>query len=417
MTEVAEITVKLPPMYPKQRAVFYDPARIVVCEATTKAGKTTGGLVWLMDHELFSKEAGQSIWTCPIHAQAIKVYERLVRQMTRIDPKRTIWDAHEQKRTVQLGKGRIVFFGSENYDSIYGSDYRAAVIDEASRQREEVWPAVRSTLTATRGQVRIIGNVKGRRNWAYRMARKAEQGDPDMAYFRLTAQDAVDSGVLAAEEIEEARRQLPEAVFRELYLAQASDDEGNPFGLTYIERQIAPLSSEPPVCFGVDLARAVDYTVVIGRDRHGRVCRFDRWQGLSWEATEQRILAIIGETRTLVDSTGVGDPIVERMSKSRPWVSGIKFTSSSKQDLMQGLAVAIQQGRAWFPDGPIRHELEAFEYEYRLNSVRYSAPEGMHDDCVVALALSQAAMVAVENFNPPMVDFIGAPSRGGWRDW
>ena len=71
MTEVAEITVKLPPMYPKQRAVFYDPARIVVCEATTKAGKTTGGLVWLMDHELFSKEAGQSIWTCPIHAQAI----------------------------------------------------------------------------------------------------------------------------------------------------------------------------------------------------------------------------------------------------------------------------------------------------------------------------------------------------------
>ena len=33
-------------------------------------------------------------------------------------------------------------------------------------------------------------------------------------------------------------------------------------------------------------------------------------------------------------------------------------------------------------------ELEAFEYEYRQGGVRYSAPEGMHDDGVCALALA-----------------------------
>ena len=33
---------------------------------------------------------------------------------------------------------------------------------EASRAREEAWHALRSTLTATRGKVRVIGNVKER---------------------------------------------------------------------------------------------------------------------------------------------------------------------------------------------------------------------------------------------------------------
>ncbi len=55
---------------------------------------------------------------------------------------------------------------------------------------------------------------------------------------------------------------------------------------------------------------------------------------------------------------------------------------------MEGLAVAIQKREVIFPDGPIRLELENFEYEYSRTGVKYTAPEGMHDDCVCALALA-----------------------------
>ncbi len=41
-----------------------------------------------------------------------------------------------------------------------------------------------------------------------------------------------------------------------------------------------------------------------------------------------------------------------------------------------------------FPKGPISIELETFEYEYTRSAILYSAPEGMHDDCVIALALA-----------------------------
>jgi hypothetical protein len=55
---------------------------------------------------------------------------------------------------------------------------------------------------------------------------------------------------------------------------------------------------------------------------------------------------------------------------------------------MEGLAVAIQARHITYPEGAIVNELEAFEYEYTRTGVRYSAPEGLHDDCVMALALA-----------------------------
>jgi hypothetical protein len=65
-----------------------------------------------------------------------------------------------------------------------------------------------------------------------------------------------------------------------------------------------------------------------------------------------------------------------------------KFTATSKQQLMEGLAVAIQQRKITFPEGPIKDELEQFEFEYTRSGVKYSAPAGLHDDCVCSLALA-----------------------------
>ena len=65
-----------------------------------------------------------------------------------------------------------------------------------------------------------------------------------------------------------------------------------------------------------------------------------------------------------------------------------KFSQTSKQQLMEGLAAAIQQRKIGFPEGVITEELNNFEYVYTQTGVRYSAPSGLHDDCVMALALA-----------------------------
>ena len=186
----------------------------------------------------------------------------------------------------------------------------------------------------------------------------------------------------------DAKRVLPDAVFRELYLAEPSDDEGNPFGIKAIAKCVRPISAKKPVVWGWDLAKSQDWTVGIGLDENRDICRFERFQ-LPWDATMRKIVAATGSTRALVDSTGVGDPVLEMLQKNpNTRFEGYHFTAPSKQMLMEGLAVVIQQEEIGIIEGVCTNELESFEYEYTRTGVRYSAPAGFHDDAVCSLALA-----------------------------
>jgi len=390
--EARHITYTRPWLYPKQEhAIFYPrdrwghPARFSFIEAGTKTGKTVGCIAWLFEKALFGRKGQNYWWVAPVSQQADIAYKRMLAAY----PVGT-FIANASKHTLTLVTiGTVITFKSaEKPDNLFGEDVYAAVYDEASRGRPESWHALRSTLTFTKGECRFIGNVKGRKNWFYLAAHKAKAGEPGRAYFKIVAADAVKAGVLDATEIEDAKRDLPEQVFKELYLAEPSDDGGNPFGLAAIASNIHPMSSGIPAVWGWDLAKSQDWTVGIALDQAGYVCRFERFQQ-PWDSTMTRIIACTGVVPALVDSTGVGDPIVEMLQKrSGTNFEGYHFTGPSKQKLMEALAVAIQGHELTYPKGPIVDELDEFEYEYTRTGVRYTAPEGYHDDCVCALALA-----------------------------
>lgn len=205
-----------------QREAIFCPERYAVVEATTKAGKTAGCLIWLFEQAARSKAGRNHWWVAPVYSQAEIAYKRMKRAIPR-----SLFRSNDSERFVELANGAVVSFKSgEKPDNLYGEDVYSAVIDEASRLREDSWHAVRSTLSATRGPARLIGNVRGRANWFYRLAREAERGAPGMRYSKITWHDAVAAGILDAEEIDDARSKLPPTVFRELYEAEASDLEG-----------------------------------------------------------------------------------------------------------------------------------------------------------------------------------------------
>jgi hypothetical protein len=94
----------------------------------------------------------------------------------------------------------------------------------------------------------------------------------------------------------------------------------------------------------------------------------------------------------VIDRTGLGDPVAEQIAESRQ-VHMFVFTSQSKQKIMNGLAVAIHQRKIQFPEGHIVDELNNFEFEYTRSGVRYTAPPGLHDDCVCALAMAYSQWI------------------------
>jgi len=384
------VTYQRPWLYPKQLDAIFTPARYAIVEASTKTGKTAGCMVWLLERAF--SVVGVHWWVSPVYAQSKMVFRRMKRAIPV-----SLYKANETELTLTFGNGSMIFFKTaEKPDNLYGEDVLSVVVDEATRCREEAWFAIRTTLTATRGMARLIGNVKGRKNWAYNLARKAESETKsgkggDYHYAKLTAWDAVEGGILEKEEIEDAQRLLPESVFRELYLAEPSEDGSNPFDLRAIaECTIKELAKSPEQTWGWDLARGKrpgsDWTVGIGLNKQRQMSGFWRFQA-PWREQVQRILYATQRTRALVDATGVGDPIVEELQRSGRY-EGYVFSSSSKQRLMEALSLVIQQRGIGILEGPVIDELETFEYEYTRTGVRYSAPVGLHDDCVMALALS-----------------------------
>lgn len=209
-------------MAPYQLDALFHGERYGLVEGSTKSGKTAPCLVWLAEQAMAGREGQNFWWVAPVYTQAEIAYRRMKRGIPR-----EFWKSNDTDRRLELINGTVIWFKSgEKPDNLYGEDVYAAVVDEASRVREDSWTALRSTLTATRGPVRIIGNVKGRVNWFYKMARAAERGAPEMRYRKVTAVDAVEAGILDADEIEDARRRLSDAVFRELYMAEAADLAG-----------------------------------------------------------------------------------------------------------------------------------------------------------------------------------------------
>lgn len=377
-----------PYLYPKQARAFFNEKRISCCEASTKAGKTHAGIVWLSEQAIIEGAEGRNYWwVAPIFAQAKIAYKRFKRYL----PK-GIYKSNESELTITLANGAVISFKSaENPDSLYGDDVHACVIDEASRMKEESFHAVRSTLTATRGKLRCIGNVKGRKNWFYILCRKGQSGDENIHYEKITALDAAEAGVIDMAELVEAKQLLPKMVFRELYMAEPTDDGGNPFGLDYLKAAFRPdWQKGEAMAYGADLAKVRDWSVMCGLDASGVQVDVERWRG-PLLGTTKKIAVKAKQKKCAVDSTGMGIMPAEVLSEYGNNFIGYTFTSQSKQRLIESLVVAIQRGEIIITDQTTYDELVEFEYQYTRTGVVYGAPSGYHDDCVIALALANYA--------------------------
>lgn len=216
--------------YTKQLAFIDAKERFTIVEATTKAGKTVGCIVWLFEQALQGQDGDNYWWIAPTY----KICKIAFRRFKRYISVKSIFKANTTELTITFINGAVIFFKSaEDPDGLYGEDVKAAVIDEASRVKELSWIAVFTTLSATEGKCKIIGNVKGIENWSYKLAREAEAGKENWKYFKITADDAVKAGILKQSVIDEARRTLPEGMFLELYYGIPFVNSGNKFAFAY----------------------------------------------------------------------------------------------------------------------------------------------------------------------------------------
>ncbi len=365
--------IELPTPHINQRQILESSKRFIVVMCGRRFGKSELSQILCITEAL---KGGQVAYVTPTYGLAQVFFERLAKVLP--------FKNNISKLKIYCpNEGSIEFFTGERLDNLRGRKFHLVIIDEAAfiSDLEDGWNnSIRPTLTDYEGRAVFLSTPRGK-NFFYSLFMK--QGENDWQSFKFSTYD---NPHINPREIDEARIQLPEVVFNQEYLADPAENSANPFGNAFIKRCIKPISAQPIVCYGIDLAKSVDFTVIVGLDNNGNVAYFDRFQ-LDWHNTKETIKRL-PPAPIIVDSTGVGDPILEDLLREGVNIEGLKFTSQSKQQLMEGLASAIQQGRIGFPEGVIVDELDVFEYQFTANGVRYSAPSGFHDDCVMALALA-----------------------------
>ena len=386
------IQVKLPPLLPKQREVVEHPARFTVLAAGRRWGKSRLGCVLCLKVAL---EGGLAWWVAPSYPIA-SIGWREIKHLVRQIPGAQI---HEGERLADLpGGGAIQVKSADNPDSLRGEGLDFVTLDECAFMREEAWTeALRPALSDRRGGALFISTPKGR-NWFWRIWQRAQDrraADWHAWRFPTSANPLIDSA-----EIEAAKANLPERVFEQEYMAAFIDDAGGVF------RRVSDAATAAPqdkalagheYALGVDWAKTTDYTVIAVVDLTERaLVAMDRFNRIDYALQIKRLHVLYDQFRPrqiIPELNSMGAPLAEQLERDGLPIFPFTTTAASKAEAIDALALAFEQEQIRIiPDPVLISELQAYEAK-RLPSglLRYEAPSGVHDDCVMALALAWTA--------------------------
>lgn len=310
--------------------------------------------------------------------------------------------------------GSILYRSLDDPRHLKGHTADLAVIDEGGAAHEAAWyESLRPMLITTNGIAWIVGTPNGR-NYFWKEHIVAPDKADSMAWTAPTVGCEIIDGQLVRRphplenpdvpfsEIISLFETMSERAFRQEILAEFVEDGGGVFRRVR-ERAIAPWPVTPyqgDFVFGLDWAQKVDFTVLIVMDRRTRrVVDMDRFNRVDWSLQRGRVRTMADKWRPITiwaESNSIGGPNIEALQADGLPVHAFDTTPMSKPPLIESLALAFERGEISIPDQPVLiGELEAYERKVSAATGRsqFSAPAGLHDDCVIALALAWSAVL------------------------
>jgi hypothetical protein len=395
------ITIQLPELRPDQAEIAHalHACQTVVLAMGRRWGKTVFGEVQCISTAL---HGGRVAWIVPSYKNGRPLW-RTVRRVLAPLKSADLVRINETDRIVEfadaLGGGFLGMYTAEdNCDAIRGEDMDLVIIDEAARVSEIAWTdSIAPTLADRAGKAVLISTPRGR-NWFWREWMAGQDGASDVRSFHAPSSDNPNPNIKRAARL--AGEKLPERTYRQEWLAEFVEDGGGVFrGVRDCIRGTAFTQTFNPhtkYVMGVDLAKYRDFTVCCVIDLGTRqVVALDRFNKAEWPLQKARIYAMAQQWHAALwlDSTGVGDPIYDDLRRFGLAIQPYKFTSATKTDLIENAVLLVEQQQVTYPDCTetrvLLSELEAYEYKKTaFGTLQMNAPDGMHDDCVIAFALA-----------------------------
>lgn len=369
------------------------PARTKVISCGRRWGKTfLAGLYALT----VADYGGAVAWVAPTYRNARAPW-RFAEQFTAPAADRIRMNRSEQIMEFPSG-GRLSVYSADNDTALRGESFDVVVVDEAARIREETYTDVLLPTLADRdGRILCISTPKGR-NWFWREWVRGQGDGKTVASW--TAPSSANPMPTIRAAAAAARGRVSDRTYRQEWLAEFVEDG------TFFPNVTACATAVPQTAgqsrrqyaIGVDWARAADgdYTVYAVMDvREQSLVHLTRFAGVDFGTQRSRLRTLhnaFNHAPILAESNAMGGPQVEALQADGLPVLGFTTTAASKHELITALELAFDRQAIRILDDPVLiAELQAYERRERAGYPAYSAPEGMHDDTVIALALAWEA--------------------------
>lgn len=388
------LRVKLPRPHHKQREIEQSPAKRKVICSGRRGGKTT------LAARVAIKRAGvknsRILYATPTQDQHAAFWDKCTEWLA--DPIRLgIIRKNETMHTLDFPKGgHIRAKTAWNADTLRGDYADLLILDEYAMMNPDAWDKVGAPmLLDNNGDAWFISTPK-RKNHFFHAFLHGQDDTGRWAAWHFTSHD---NPYLSDEALADIAKDMTEDAYRQEIMAEFLENEGAVF------RNIpaclnAPMNATPEqheghwIIAGVDWGKQNDFTVIsVGCMKCHQELALDRFNQIDYAFQSQRLLALKDRWHIrylLAEQNAMGDPIIEQLQRSNMPVQGFQTTASSKPPLIENLALALERVEWQFLSIPVATgELEAYERKVSEQTGRssYSAPEGLHDDTVIARAL------------------------------
>lgn len=400
------IRIEIPRPFPAQAEILNDSHRFRVALCGRRFGKTELGTAALLRGAL---RASGIYWWVGLSwrsASMKRAWRRLKAHTAKIPGVEIREGTHEIIFPADANgvKSEIWLRSSEAPDALAGEGIRGVVLDEFTLMEERVWAEhIRPSLSDFKGWALFLGVPKGK-GWSWRLWTKGQDGGS--AEWKSWQRPTSDNPLIDPAEIESAKDGLPSHFFEQEYEAAVIDDAGGVFRgvMTAATATFQPERIEGhSYTFGVDWGQENDFTVIAVVDETmGELVHLDRYNQIGWDLQRGRLKTLAEKFKPdaiVAESNSIGSPNIEALVKDGLNVKPFLTTNASKETAINALTLAIERCELKIlPEPVLLNELQAYERE-RLPSglSRYGAPDGMHDDTVIATAIAWYSTVEMSD--------------------
>ena len=328
----------------------------------------------------------------PIYSQARKLMEDLYEA---IKDSGIVEATNFSNHEIKLKTGSKIYFrSSEREDGLRGYTFSYLFLDEASYQTEDAYRRAIEPTALVHGKKVVLFSTPRGRDWFYNMFELGQ--NPEYPNYASVRMEQGDNPYINQEEVQAAKKVLPDAIYRAEYLGEFLEGES----MVFSNFKTNTFSQYPPrngkVYIGVDLGRESDYTVAVAMDQSGNVIEIYRDNQKDWDVMQSNILMLARKYNAtiMIETNSMGTVIFESIKKQYQDTHPFVTSNSSKKDIVESLILAFNENQIRIPDAnlfpELHHELEVFEMSYNptTRNVKYAARTPFHDDMVIALCIS-----------------------------